>query len=299
MIAALIAFFLPSFLGVPFRKIFGATIGHGTRIGIFSFVDAKEVVLGERVKIKSFALIRTRSLKMKDDSFIKGPSIIKANTIIIGEYSSVSPLAVINAPLMNGADFSMGRHSQIFPFCWLEPGEGIEIGNQVGVGGHTLIFTHGSWTNYLNGGPVSFGKVTIRDGVWLPWRVFILPNVTIGENVIVAAHSTVSKSVPDRALIGGAPAKVIKEDFVTVPSSDVRLKRVNEILTAFPLFQARKGKDQDQGDWKLTENPLGLTGHGAVISLDSLEYKNPSSSLIVEEFVEFIRRYGIRLSRIR
>lgn len=38
----------------------------------------------------------------------------------------------------------------------------------------------------------------------------ICPGVTIGENAVVAAGAVVTKDVPDNAVVGGCPAKVIK-----------------------------------------------------------------------------------------
>ena len=52
--------------------------------------------------------------------------------------------------------------------------------------------------------------VCIGDDVWIGSNVTILPGVTIGNNVIVAAGAVVNKDVPDNVLIGGVPARVIK-----------------------------------------------------------------------------------------
>lgn len=53
-------------------------------------------------------------------------------------------------------------------------------------------------------------NVEIKDNVWLGNRVLITGNVVIGEGAIVAAGSVVVKDVPDYAIVGGNPAKVIK-----------------------------------------------------------------------------------------
>lgn len=52
--------------------------------------------------------------------------------------------------------------------------------------------------------------VIIKDFVWLGHGVIIMGGVTIGEGVIVAAGSVVTKSIPDYAIVGGNPAKIIK-----------------------------------------------------------------------------------------
>lgn len=55
------------------------------------------------------------------------------------------------------------------------------------------------------------GPVIIKKNAWIAISVVILPGVTIGEGAIVASGSVVTKDVPPNTLVGGAPARVIKE----------------------------------------------------------------------------------------
>lgn len=55
------------------------------------------------------------------------------------------------------------------------------------------------------------GVVKIGNGVWLGAQVVVTKGVTIGEGAIVAANSVVTKDVPPYTIVGGVPAKVIKE----------------------------------------------------------------------------------------
>ena len=56
----------------------------------------------------------------------------------------------------------------------------------------------------------TYGKVTIKKNAWLGMNVTVCPGVTIGEYAVVAAGAVVTKDVPDYAVVGGVPAKVIK-----------------------------------------------------------------------------------------
>ncbi len=56
----------------------------------------------------------------------------------------------------------------------------------------------------------TYGKVTIKKNAWLGMGVTVCPGVTIGEYAVVAAGAVVTKDVPDYAVVGGVPAKVIK-----------------------------------------------------------------------------------------
>ncbi|RFB12153.1 acetyltransferase [Bacillus sp. HNG] len=53
--------------------------------------------------------------------------------------------------------------------------------------------------------------VTIGHNVWIGGRAIINPGVTIGNNVVVASGSVVTKDVPDNVVVGGNPAKIIKK----------------------------------------------------------------------------------------
>ena len=52
--------------------------------------------------------------------------------------------------------------------------------------------------------------VSIGNDVWIGGKVSIMPGVTIGNNVIIAAGAVVTKNIPDNVLVGGVPAKKIK-----------------------------------------------------------------------------------------
>ncbi|GET21846.1 sugar O-acetyltransferase [Prolixibacter denitrificans] len=57
---------------------------------------------------------------------------------------------------------------------------------------------------------LSVQPVRIKRNAWLGAGVTILPGVTVGENSVVAAGAVVSKDVPDNTVVGGIPAKVMK-----------------------------------------------------------------------------------------
>lgn len=70
--------------------------------------------------------------------------------------------------------------------------------------------------------------IQIKRGCWIGQNVVILPGVTIGELTIVGANSIVTKSIPDRCIAVGTPAKVIKkwdepsQSWVSVGDTDSR-----------------------------------------------------------------------------
>ncbi|WP_317173209.1 acyltransferase [Flavobacterium bizetiae] len=57
----------------------------------------------------------------------------------------------------------------------------------------------------------SKGPVIIEDNVWIGEGAVVLPNVTIGENSIIGANAVVTKSIPKNSVVGGNPARIIRE----------------------------------------------------------------------------------------
>lgn len=57
------------------------------------------------------------------------------------------------------------------------------------------------------------GDITIGNDVWIGYEAVILSGVTIGDGAIIASRAVVTKDVPKYAIVGGVPAKVIKNRF--------------------------------------------------------------------------------------
>ncbi|SOE58765.1 maltose O-acetyltransferase [Fibrobacter sp. UWT3] len=110
---------------------------------------------------------------------------------------------------------SIGKNCQICNrFTAVSEGEGIEIGDNVLVGSSVTVldsdFHEIDPSRRIDGNPKT-GKVVIGDNVWIGDRVMILKGTTIGKNSVVAAGAVVSGEFPANVVIGGVPARVIRE----------------------------------------------------------------------------------------
>ena len=91
----------------------------------------------------------------------------------------------------------------------LSPGK-VEIEDNVLIGPEVKIATvdHDFYDRH---NLLHFGKVTIKENAWIGIGAIICPGVTIGKNAVVAAGAVVTKDVPDNVVVGGSPARFIKE----------------------------------------------------------------------------------------
>jgi acetyltransferase-like isoleucine patch superfamily enzyme len=86
------------------------------------------------------------------------------------------------------------------------------IEDGVSIAGQNFILTHNKPLEYHKHlSDAYLAPVIIRRNAWIAINVVILPGVTVGEGAIVASGAVVSKDVPPNTLVGGIPAKVIKE----------------------------------------------------------------------------------------
>ena len=130
--------------------------------------------------------------------------------------------------------FSLGRRSVVESYCCINNAVGdVVIGDNTRIGIHCTVIgpvTIGSHVNLAQGitvtalnhnfsdpsrrideQGVSTKAVVIGDDVWIGANAVILPGVTIGSHVVVAAGAVVTKDVPANTLVGGVPAKIIKQ----------------------------------------------------------------------------------------
>ncbi len=105
----------------------------------------------------------------------------------------------------------IGDDGVISPNCVIYgcgPG-GVHIGNRFDCGPNVSIFS--SRTDYTKDlHHHIFAPVRIGDDVTLFANVVIGPGVSVGSGAVIAAGSVVTKDVPENALVGGAPARVIR-----------------------------------------------------------------------------------------
>ena len=90
----------------------------------------------------------------------------------------------------------------------------LTIGSDVMIGPDVMIFTQNHETERLDI-PMRLQTapkkpVSIGDDVWIAARAIILPGVKIGRGAIIGAGAVVTKDVPEYAVVGGSPARIIK-----------------------------------------------------------------------------------------
>lgn len=128
----------------------------------------------------------------------------------LGDYSVVESFACINNAV---GDVWIGDHTRIgLHNTIIGP---VSIGDHVNLAqGITVTALNHNFQKrdqLISQQGISTKKVTIENDVWIGANAVILPGVTIGTHSVVAAGAIVTKDVPPYSLVGGVPAKILKQ----------------------------------------------------------------------------------------
>lgn len=104
----------------------------------------------------------------------------------------------------------IGEHTTINPHCYLDARNGIRIGNNVNIAHNTKIYTLGHDINSPDL-PLVGAEVDIEDDAFVFSNAIIMPGVKIGRGAVVFPGSVVVKDVLPFTVVGGNPARCIKE----------------------------------------------------------------------------------------
>ena len=160
-------------------------------------------------KEASEEMIRARTLCAKANAVLPDdPSYMTYLEELFGrDLSDVRILTPFLCDFGNRVKFGKGvflNHSAILSASGgieFEDGVLVAPGVRIATINHDMNRRHTTYT---------YGKVTIRKNAWIGMNVTICPGVTIGRYAVVAAGAVVTKDIPDYAVAGGVPAKVLR-----------------------------------------------------------------------------------------
>jgi acetyltransferase-like isoleucine patch superfamily enzyme len=288
--------------------------------------------------------IKAKEIIVKSGAILTGCKIFSGGNVVIGKNTTIKEQTIINAfQLVSIGDhviidrdvfvggmqseksaLQVGNESVILFRSYLNTTRRIILGDNVGIGGYCLIFTHSAWQNVLEGNPYKFADVEIKDNSWLPWNVTVLPGVTIEKDATIGSGSTVTRSIPQSVFAAGIPAKIIRQKNLGQLSLEDRKIILQDILKDFYQYAANFLKLEDlkfsqEGDWTIEYKntrliytldfkhfglndtilsfniPDWIKKQNMWIELDS-KRSNSFDNDLASYFISFVRRYGIKIN---
>ena len=132
----------------------------------------------------------------------------------VKELLGKSENAFINPPFYcdYGSHIEVGKNFFANYNCTIIDVAKVTIGDNCQMAPNVAIYTAGHPLHPVSRNSLyEYGiSVTIGDNVWIGGRAVIVPGITIGNDVVVASGAIVTKDVPDKVVVGGNPAKILK-----------------------------------------------------------------------------------------
>lgn len=161
------------------------------------------------------------------DMHIKAQEALKITSQINGSYNTPNNIRSLFSELIGkkvdetfslfppfstdyGKNISIGKNVFINSGCKFQDWGGIFIGNNVLIGHNVVLATVNHDLAPSKRGNMTLKPIKIEDDVWIGSNSTILQGVNIGKGAIIAAGSVVTKDVEAYTIVGGVPAKFIK-----------------------------------------------------------------------------------------
>jgi acetyltransferase-like isoleucine patch superfamily enzyme len=175
------------------------------------------VLAERRIRMSHHRFVHAgRGLNLEEGCEIVGLSVRGlrfGDRCTIGRFATIRPTNVLLGPvgegMVLGDNSNIGAYGYVGCSGFIEIGADVLIGPRVALLGENHDFDDPSVPIRDQG--VHCKGITIGDDCWLGAGAIVLDGTTIGAGAVVAAGAVVSKDVPPRAIVGGVPARVIRE----------------------------------------------------------------------------------------
>jgi acetyltransferase-like isoleucine patch superfamily enzyme len=187
-------------------------ISHQNGRDIFTRMKAREVLRPDDPQFSKMmeVVTRTQVLSVQLNASTHIDQVRELLGEIIG--SPIDKSTRIFPPFYTnfGLFISLGKNVFINHACSFLDLGGITIEDDVLIGPRVNLVTENHPLDPADRQTLLLKPITIKRNAWIGAGVTILPGVTIGENAVVAAGAVVTKDVPANTVVGGIPARHIK-----------------------------------------------------------------------------------------
>ena len=137
------------------------------------------------------------------------PVVHGGGTCTLGRVALRGFVAPVEIGALRDAELSIGDRTFINQGSSIVASLSIAIGTDVRIGDFVAIYDSAHHP-LEEGGETQRAPVVVGANAWIARGAIVLPGVTIGRHAVVAANSVVTDDVPQRTLVAGSPARIVR-----------------------------------------------------------------------------------------
>ncbi|MEI6123845.1 MAG: DapH/DapD/GlmU-related protein [Bacteroidota bacterium] len=252
-------------------------------------IVAESIEIGKNVHLGNNISIAIKGKFCLGDYSHLGSDIhIRGNNVVIGKHLfHSSGLRIGGGGRQHpNADITIGDrctiHNNFINVC-----EPVILGDDVGLSPETSFLTHGYWMSVLDGFPAMFSGIKIGNGVIIGYRSLIMMGVSIADYSVIGAQSIVTKTIGQKGVYAGSPAKFIKEIIPLTP--DQKALKLQQIIDSYlPI-----ARYHDIVPKIIIEYPF-VQMNDFKFNAETFEYWG-DESIETDDLRDYIRKWGIRI----
>ena len=232
-----LTFLPPSFKIGNNTKISGKKIhiDEEVLIGSNTIISANYVSIGKGSKIEDNCRI---ILTGEQSKFTVGDKCLIGNDskIVVPIFEAGDYVTLHNHLLVNGyKSCKIGHNVWVGQNCILNATDSLIIGNNVGIGAYSSVWTHGFWGERIEGCRIyKIAPVTIEEDAFIEGSYNVIsPGTIVGKKAVVLTGSVVTKDVLPFTCVAGIPARNVTEK--VNPYTKVTLEQKYKMMRTFML----------------------------------------------------------------
>lgn len=207
------------------------------------FINAKEIILGDNIEIKEGTYIsgigkEAERVVIGDNVFIDKDCVILVPEFVIGDYSTIYK----NCRISGYKPCRIGHNFWVDQNCILNSTENLTIGNNVGIGAYSQLWTHIKHGDVLEGCRFNATKeMIIEDDVWFVGHCIVSPIIAKKKSMAMVG-SVITKDMEENHIYGGSPAidltPKLGNQFIE-RSTEEKLELMQSKLNEFSLIEPK------------------------------------------------------------
>ncbi len=252
-------------------------------------IVADSIEIGKNVHLgNNISVALKGKFSVGDFSYLGNDIHIRGNNVAIGKHLfHSSGLRIGGGGRQHpNANITIGDrctiHNNFINVC-----EPVILGDDVGLSPETSFLTHGYWMSVLDGFPAMFSGIKIGNGVIIGYRSLIMMGVSIADYSVIGAQSVVTKTISQKGVYAGSPAKFIKEIIPLTP--DQKALKLQQIIDSYlPI-----ARYHDIVPKIIIEYPF-VQMNDFKFNAETFEYWG-DESIETDDLRDYIRKWGIRI----